>query len=367
MTDQPGREPVPGRPEGEPERQLPVPRPPSEVAPGGAVHRAAERRTHSRSRPSARRRSSASRAAPAGSAFLATLIVVVFVIVYYFYELGVPGICGHAAGSRPRPRPRRSRRSRSGYNIFQANCARCHGAQGQGGIGPVLNDQMKLFTHLNPAVHPERALRRRPLRLRQPEQPDAGLGPVERRAAQLRADRRPDRVHARPERRRTFVVARPVHQGAGHGRDAARKRRSPAGATRTSSRRRVPRPFPAAGPTRSRPPPSPGAVRLRSAGAVGLAGASAPGGDRRHRRRRSRPQNIAFDTDRRSTAPAGQAFTIAFDNQDAGIPHNIEIKDASRRVGVQGRHLHRASRSRTTTSRRSRPAATRSSATCTRT
>ncbi|HVA86675.1 MAG TPA: cupredoxin domain-containing protein, partial [Candidatus Saccharimonadales bacterium] len=28
-------------------------------------------------------------------------------------------------------------------------------------------------------------------------------------------------------------------------------------------------------------------------------------------------------------APAGQAFTIAFDNEDAGIPHNIEIKDAS--------------------------------------
>ena len=36
-----------------------------------------------------------------------------------------------------------------GYNIYQANCARCHGAQGEGGIGPILNDQMKLFTHLN--------------------------------------------------------------------------------------------------------------------------------------------------------------------------------------------------------------------------
>jgi plastocyanin len=27
-------------------------------------------------------------------------------------------------------------------------------------------------------------------------------------------------------------------------------------------------------------------------------------------------------------APAGQPFTIDFDNQDAGTPHNIEIKDA---------------------------------------
>ncbi len=29
------------------------------------------------------------------------------------------------------------------------------------------------------------------------------------------------------------------------------------------------------------------------------------------------------------TAPAGKPFTIAFDNEDAGIPHNIQIKDAS--------------------------------------
>ena len=36
-----------------------------------------------------------------------------------------------------------------GYNVYEANCARCHGAQGEGGIGPVLNDQDKLFVHLN--------------------------------------------------------------------------------------------------------------------------------------------------------------------------------------------------------------------------
>jgi mono/diheme cytochrome c family protein/plastocyanin len=36
-----------------------------------------------------------------------------------------------------------------GYNIFQANCARCHGANGEGGIGPILNSQEKLYQHLN--------------------------------------------------------------------------------------------------------------------------------------------------------------------------------------------------------------------------
>ena len=29
------------------------------------------------------------------------------------------------------------------------------------------------------------------------------------------------------------------------------------------------------------------------------------------------------------TASGGKPFTIAFDNQDAGTPHNIEIKDSS--------------------------------------
>ena len=39
-------------------------------------------------------------------------------------------------------------------------------------------------------------------------------------------------------------------------------------------------------------------------------------------------QNIAFSTNTLA-APAGQAFTIDFDNEDAGIPHNIEILDST--------------------------------------
>jgi plastocyanin len=38
--------------------------------------------------------------------------------------------------------------------------------------------------------------------------------------------------------------------------------------------------------------------------------------------------NIAFDTTT-IQAPAGQPFSIDFDNQDSGIPHNIDIKDPS--------------------------------------
>jgi len=39
-------------------------------------------------------------------------------------------------------------------------------------------------------------------------------------------------------------------------------------------------------------------------------------------------QNIEFDTNQLEAA-AGQAFTLDFSNNDPGIPHNVEIKDAT--------------------------------------
>jgi len=46
-------------------------------------------------------------------------------------------------------------------------------------------------------------------------------------------------------------------------------------------------------------------------------------------------KNIAFDTDCLA-APAGKAFTVDFDNQDSGVPHNLEIftdSSATQRLG----------------------------------
>jgi mono/diheme cytochrome c family protein/plastocyanin len=81
--------------------------------------------------------------------FLATTIVALFVIGYYFYETGLPG-----GVSTPRLDAAASAQQvtavQRGYNIFEANCAKCHGVNGEGGIGPVLTDQVKLFAHLNP-------------------------------------------------------------------------------------------------------------------------------------------------------------------------------------------------------------------------
>jgi mono/diheme cytochrome c family protein len=82
-------------------------------------------------------------------AFLGVSIVSLFVILYYFYELGAPfGL------TQPRLEAQATAQQvtsvERGYNLYEANCARCHGVNGEGGIGPVLNDQMKLFDHLNP-------------------------------------------------------------------------------------------------------------------------------------------------------------------------------------------------------------------------
>jgi mono/diheme cytochrome c family protein/plastocyanin len=92
------------------------------------------------------KQSGSSRAA----ALLGIAIVTLFVIVYTFYDQGLPGVTGSARLDAAKEEQYLETVTR-GYNLFQANCARCHGAQGQGGIGPVLNEQGKLLSHLTPA------------------------------------------------------------------------------------------------------------------------------------------------------------------------------------------------------------------------
>ncbi len=95
--------------------------------------------------------------------FLTVIFVSLFIIGYWFYELGAPlGL------STPRLAAEANAQQvtdvERGYNLFEANCARCHGpnglgpnepdaaakaATGQGYVGPQLNAQDKLFTHLN--------------------------------------------------------------------------------------------------------------------------------------------------------------------------------------------------------------------------
>lgn len=85
-----------------------------------------------------------------------------------------------------------------------------------------------------------------------------------------------------------------------------------------------------------------GSAPVASAGAGGGGGGSAAGGGTAGGGAASateapslpatdvtlRAQGIAY-LESSITAPAGQAFTIGFDNRDAGVPHNVAIKDAS--------------------------------------
>jgi mono/diheme cytochrome c family protein/plastocyanin len=148
MTDQTG-----DRPEGRPERRLPARRPQGEDVPARSADRfTAPRQTRSIHGLTSERAAKIVRqtADARWVAFLGMVIVALFVIIYYFYELGVPII-----NTTPRLDAEANLQQvtsvERGYNLYEANCARCHGVDGEGGIGPVLNDQSKLFSHLSEA------------------------------------------------------------------------------------------------------------------------------------------------------------------------------------------------------------------------
>jgi mono/diheme cytochrome c family protein/uncharacterized cupredoxin-like copper-binding protein len=93
-------------------------------------------------------------------AFLAVLVVALFIPIYWFYDQGFPLVPSSSRLAQEKDAQQVVSIAR-GYELFIANCARCHGDNGQGGIGPPLNDQAKLYNavtaqglpgtgHLNP-------------------------------------------------------------------------------------------------------------------------------------------------------------------------------------------------------------------------
>jgi len=309
MTDQPETPP-----ETPPERQLPARRPDAQPAPTprftapASAH--AFQLTPERAATIVRQSDSAR-----WVGFLATLIVVLFVIGYYFYELGIPGLAGTKRLDKEIEHQQVVAVER-GYNIYQANCARCHGANGEGFANeagaPPLNDQVKLFAHLNPQ-YLESVLREGGryvcgnAKSLMPVWSNENGGPlnytqIDDLIAFLRATN--DQTYTV----RDPATNEPVEDPA-------------TGKVQTFTGWRDPNYKPPPGAT---PYPDCWSSAL-AGGASPSAGPSLPAGAATIK---LTAQNTAF-LETQLTAPVEKAFGIVFDNQDASVPHNVEIKDAT--------------------------------------
>ncbi len=87
------------------------------------------------------------------AAFLAALFLILFIPLYWIFDIGLPflGVGGRMEAERETQYVTDVAR---GDALYLANCARCHGENGQGGIGPPLNDQGKLYNALTPGGLP---------------------------------------------------------------------------------------------------------------------------------------------------------------------------------------------------------------------
>jgi mono/diheme cytochrome c family protein len=138
------------RPGGDAGRQLPARRPPSEPVPSRVDRFTSPRQVRAIGGLTSERLAKIVRQTGDARwvAFLGVAVVALFVLIYYFLQLGVP-FTKFTPMLKAEEENQQVTSVERGYNLYQANCARCHGANGEGGVGPVLNDQMKLFSHLN--------------------------------------------------------------------------------------------------------------------------------------------------------------------------------------------------------------------------
>jgi mono/diheme cytochrome c family protein/plastocyanin len=312
MSDTPGHEP---------EERLPVPRPPAEVAP-------VERFT---SPPSVRaveltperaaqvvRQSSNAR----WVGFLGVVVVVLFITIYWFYELAPLGITESRLDAEASAQQVTS--VERGYNLYEANCARCHGANGQGGIGPTLNSQEKLFAHLsvdyinNMMVAGGRFACGNPNSV-MPVWSNAGHPPGPLNYIQIE-----DLIaFIRAPSNQTYTIRDPA---------LGEPKRDPITDEVKTFNGWVDVNYkPAPGST---PYPACWSDAFASSSA-GPSGSPAASTDANAPHVKVTASGVAFTTPAISAA-AGKAFVIDFDNEDAGTPHNIQIKDSSGAVKFQG-------------------------------
>jgi mono/diheme cytochrome c family protein len=299
-------------PEREPEQRLPVPRPPAEAAPVERFSSPPSTRsvelTPERAAQVVRQSSNAR-----WVGFLGVIVVILFITIYWFYELAPFGIreprLDAEAASQQVTQVER------GYNLYEANCSRCHGANGEGGIGPALNRQDKLFAHLSvdyinnmliaggryACGNPNSAM---------PVWSNEGRPPgplnyiqVEDIIAFIRAPNTETYTIRDPE------LGEPEHDPV-------------TGEVKTFTGWVDPTYKPAPGAT---PYPACWADEFATASAA-PSGAPAASVDPNAEKVTLTASGINW-TNPDLTAPIGKPFVLTLDNQDASVPHNVQIKD----------------------------------------
>jgi len=312
MTDQPGRP-------DDAEERLPATRPSSAPVPSARFSAPASARRNDLT-PERTGRIVRQSANARWIGFLAVVIVSLFIIGYYFYELGVPGGLTEPRMDQAAADQQVTAVER-GYNIYEANCAQCHGKQGEGGVGPTLNRQDKLFAHLNPDYLRNvltvggRYVCGNPKSL-MPVWSNAGNPPGPLNYKQI------DYLIAfiRASKADTFRVLDP---------NLAEPIKDPVtGEEKTFNGWVDPNFKPAPDAT-----PFPDCyldefTNAAPSGSPAASGSPAPSAAPGATVVQEAALNIQF-VNRDLAAPADAAFSIEFDNQDAGTVHNIEIKDAS--------------------------------------
>jgi plastocyanin/mono/diheme cytochrome c family protein len=320
-------------PGGEPEERLPIVRPPAEAAPierftSPPSVRAVEL-TPERAAQVVRQSSNAR-----WVGFLGVVVVTLFVAIYWFYELAPLGVTQSRLDSEAAAQQVTS--VERGYNLYEANCARCHGPSGLGpndtppGIGPALNRQDKLFAHLsvdyldNMLTVGGRYACGNPNSI-MPVWSNEGHPPGPLNYIQIE-----DLIaFIRAPSTETYVIRDP---------SLFEPKKDPiTGAIETFKGWRDPNYKPAPGAT---PYPACWANEFSSAssapsGSAAPAGSPAASTDANAAHVKIVASGIAFTTTT-VTAPTDKPFVIDFDNEDASTPHNVEIKDSSGQVKFKG-------------------------------
>ena len=315
----------------EPEERLPIVRPPVEVAPVERFSsppsvRAVEL-TPERAAQVVRQSSNAR-----WVGFLGVVIVILFVAIYWFYELAPLGFTQPRLDSEATAQQVTA--VERGYNLYVANCARCHGANGQGGIGPTLNRQDKLFAHLSvdflntmltvggryACGNPNSVM---PIWSNQGRPP----GPLN---------------YIQIEDLIAFIRAPSTDTYVIRDQSLGEPKIDPiTGAVETFKGWRDPKYKPAPGAT---PYPACWSDEFTKSsaapsGSAAASGAPAASADANAPHVSVIASGIVFTTPA-VTAPADKAFVIDFDNQDASVPHNIQIKDSSGQVKSTGETIN---------------------------